>query len=250
MVARVLPRIGITTTSIQRPSMSLGVQRPTETLDGAYVDATRNAGGIPYLLPNTDPDLAEAYVEPLDGLMLSGGADIDPARYGAEPHPETHPPDPGRDAFELAVLRVARERDLPVLGICRGMQLINVAHGGTLIQHVPDVTNGEHRDLLRWNVPSNPVCVEEGTRLHDVLGRTQILVNSLHHQAVDQMAPGFRRSAHDHEEIIEAIEADDGAPVLGVQWHPEMLATEPVHQLLFSWLVHEASRRRQVVRSG
>ena len=250
MVARVLPRIGITTTSMQRTSMSLGVQRPTAILDADYVNATAMAGGVPYLLPNTDPDLAEAYVEPLDAVMLSGGADIDPARYGAEPHPETHPPDPERDAFELAVLRAARERELPVLGICRGMQLINVAHGGTLIQHVPDVTNGEHRDLLRWNVSSNPVTVETPSRLHDVLGHTQITVNSLHHQAVDRLAPGFRRSAHDHEDIVEAIEAEDGSPVLGVQWHPEVLATEPVHQLLFSWLVHEASRRRQVVRSG
>lgn len=249
MVDDVQPRIGITTTSGSRTSVTLGVQRPTASLDAAYVEATAVAGGLPLLLPNTDPGLAAELVEPLDALIFSGGADVEPSRYGAERAPETHPADPARDAFELAALTAARDRDLPVLAICRGMQVLNVAHGGTLIQHVPHVTKTEHKDIVHWDVSASPVTVVEGTLLHEITGLTHITVNSLHHQAVDRIADGFRSSASDEDGIIEAIEPVDGSAVLGVQWHPELLLTEPVHQALFAWLVNCARSRHEVVRS-
>jgi putative glutamine amidotransferase len=245
----VLPRIGITTTSGTRTSVSLGIQRPTASLDTAYVEATTIAGGAPLLLPNTDHALATELVGALDGLIVSGGADVDPARYGADRAPETNPADPARDAFELAALDAAFEQSVPVLAICRGMQLLNVACGGTLIQHVPHVTHTEHKDIVNWNVSANPVTVADGTLLHDLVGASHITVNSLHHQAVDRVADGFRCSAVDEDGIIEAIEPVDGSPVLGVQWHPELLIAEPVHEALFIWLVNQAVDRRRLLRA-
>ena len=249
MVDEVLPRIGITTTSGTRTSVTLGVQRPTVSLDTAYVEATTVAGGLPVLLPNVSPELAEELVDPLDALILSGGADVDPARYGAARAPETKPADAARDAFELAAIEAAIARRLPVLAICRGMQVLNVAHGGTLIQHVPHVTETEHKDIVNWNVSANPVTVFDGTCLHGLLGMSHITVNSLHHQAVDRLADGFRCSATDEDGIIEAIEPVDGSPVLGVQWHPELLIAEPVHQALFTWLVNCAKSTDTAVTS-
>lgn len=238
------PRIGITTTAGTRMSATLQIRRPNASLDTAYVDATAIAGGLPLLLPALEPDLADDVVRDLDGLILSGGADVDPAHYGAEAHPRTRPADAARDAFELATVRAAIEAEVPVLAVCRGMQVLNVACGGTLIQHVPDVTHHEHTDVDHWDVSANPVTVVEGTVLHDVVGLTHITVNSLHHQAVDQVASGFRVAALDETDIVEAIEPVDGRPVLGVQWHPELLQREPIHEALFVWLVNRARDRR------
>lgn len=241
------PRIGITTTAGLRLNFTLGIDRPNASLDTAYVDSVVCAGGLPLLLPSVDPELAGELVSGLDGLILSGGADVDPANYGAERHPCTEPADVERDAFELAAARAAREQGVPLLGICRGSQVLNVAHGGTLIQHVPDLTRDEHRDIARWNVAGNPVRVVEGTLLHELFGHTQFTVNSLHHQAVDRVADGFQVAAVDTAGIIEAIEATDGSPVLGVQWHPELLPSEGLHQALFVWLVNRAGDRRSVL---
>jgi putative glutamine amidotransferase len=225
-------------------SVTLRIDRPNASLDTAYVDATAVAGGLPLLLPALPVELAPDVVRELDGLILSGGADVDPARYGADPHPSTQPADAVRDAFEIAVVRAAIDQQVPVLAVCRGMQVLNVACGGTLIQHVPDVTRHEHTDIERWDVSANPVTVADGTLLHDVVGLSHLTVNSLHHQAVDEVADGFRVSAVDEVGIVEAIEPVDGRPVLGVQWHPELLQREPVHEALFVWLVNRARDRR------
>ena len=242
------PLIGITTTLGPRHSTVLGVERPVFSLDGAYVDAVAVAGGCPVLLPAVDPALVEAVVDGVDALVLSGGGDVDPAHYGAERHAETRPADPVRDVFELELVRAARARDLPILAVCRGMQVLNVACGGSLVQHVPDQAQHDHLDITHWDVAANPVSVTAGTVLHDLVGHTQITVNSLHHQACDRVADGFQVSAVDADGIVEAIEHLDRSPVLGVQWHPELLQGEPTHQALFVWLVNRARDRRAAPR--
>ena len=242
------PRIGITTTSGLRRNATLGIDRPIAGLDTAYTDSVIVAGGLPVLLPSVDPSLALELVSGLDGIILSGGADIDPVHYGAERHPCTEPADAERDAFELAVARTVTQLGVPTLAICRGAQVLNVAHGGTLVQHIPDRTHCEHRDVERWNVAANPVRCMEGTLLHELFGHTQFTVNSLHHQSVDRVGDGFCVAAVDTADIVEAIEAVDGSPVLGVQWHPELLGGEGLHQSLFVWLVNRA-RDRQTVPS-
>lgn len=238
------PRIAITTTSGTRTSVTLGIQRPTVSLDTAYVDATAVAGGAPTLLPNTDPDLAAVLLDGVDGVILSGGADVDPARYGADAAPETTVADPARDAFELAVLEAAEARGMPVLAVCRGMQVLNVHRGGTLIQHVPHVTHTEHRDVEHWDVSANPVTLVEGSQVHGLAGGVKVTVNSLHHQAVDQLGRGLRCTAVDEDGIVEAVEDAGGRPVIGVQWHPELLLAEPFHEALFVWLVNRALEHR------
>lgn len=240
------PRIGITTTSGLRRNATLGIDRLNASIDTAYVDSVTHAGGLPLLLPSVDPELAADLVDGLDGLVLSGGADVDPGHYGADRHPCTEPADARRDAFELAAAGAAYERSLPTLAICRGAQVLNVAHGGTLLQHIPDVTRHEHRDTERWDLAANPVRCVEGTLLHCIVGHTQFTVNSLHHQAIDRVADGFRAAAVDTEGIVEAIEPLDGAPILGVQWHPELLTGEGLHQALFFWLVNRAADRTAI----
>jgi len=243
----VRPRIGITTTPSSHISATLDLPRPIASLDVGYVDAVVIAGGAPVLLPTVRADRAADTTRDLDALVLSGGGDIEPSRYGAEPAPETDGVDPERDEFELAALAAAEEQGLPVLAVCRGMQLLNVARGGTLIQHVPDVTHTEHRDVEHWNVSANPVTVVADTRLHELCGGTHLTVNSLHHQAVDRVGSGLRITAVDEDDIIEAIEPTDDAPILGVQWHPELIIHEPEHEALFVWLVNQACARSDLL---
>lgn len=238
------PRIGITSTPGTHASTALGIERPLASLDVAYVEAVAMAGGAPLLLPTVDEALVPRVLDGLDAVILSGGGDVDPARYGAEPDPETGGVHEGRDAFELAIVHEARERDLPVLAICRGLQVLNVALGGTLHQHVPRITHHRHKDPDNWDVSASPVTVEEGTRLHGIVGGTQITVNSLHHQSADRLGEGLRCVAVDGDDIVEAIEPTDDSAVLGVQWHPELLTGEPVHAALFHWLVNRALERR------
>jgi len=193
------------------------------------------AGGLPVHLP-LDGDPVQ-YLPHLDGVLLSGGADLEPGRYGEEPDGNGSY-EPGRDTQELALLARARERNLPVLGICRGLQVVNVAAGGTLNQHVP-----EH---ARYDVTPDSrvheVVFEPGTVLAELYGATAgdgtMKVNSLHHQTVARLGDGLRVAARGDDGTIEGLETDDGA-VLAVQWHPEMLREpEPV----FDWLVARAAR--------
>ena len=199
-----------------------------------YAQAISDAGGLPVHLPlHVDP---LDYAGRLDGLLLVGGADVDPARYGAEPETDIYPPEPARDRVELGFIDVAIEDRLPVLGICRGLQLLNVWAGGTLHQHVP-----EH---ARYDVaPADRVdelTVEAGTRLHEMYGPTHV-VNSLHHQTVDRVAEGWIVTARSADGMVEAMEWP-GHDVIGVQWHPELLpgaSTDP----LFAWFVERAAAR-------
>ncbi|CAN5488564.1 gamma-glutamyl-gamma-aminobutyrate hydrolase family protein [soil metagenome] len=204
-----------------------------------YARGVIEAGGLPVYLPlDVEPS---AVVSRLDGIVLTGGADLDPTLWGAGSETERFPPEPSRDRFELAVMEHAEQRRLPVLGICRGMQLLNVRDGGSLHQDVP-----EHArfDDATGSV-AHELVVTPGTLLHRLCG-DRLYVNSLHHQTVDRVAAGWVVSATASDGTVEAIELP-GLAVIGIQWHPEMLPGR-AHDPLFGWLVREA-REAQAHRS-
>jgi putative glutamine amidotransferase len=190
----------------------------------SYVAAVQRAGGLAVLLP-PDPALVEGpdeVLDRLDGLMLAGGADVDPSAYGAQPHPETGPTIPERDAFELALARRALERELPFLGICRGMQVLNVALGGTLHQHLPDLLGHERHRHTPGAFGDHDVRLEPGSLAARAGGQHVHPTKSHHHQGIDAVGEGLRVSGWAAEDgLPEAIEAPGARFALGVQWHPE-----------------------------
>jgi putative glutamine amidotransferase len=191
-----------------------------------YVEAVQRAGGLALMLP-VDPAAVEDPEETLallDGLVLAGGADIDPSSYGQRAHAETVDTVPERDAFEIALTRAAIERDLPVLGICRGMQLINVACGGTLQQHLPDrYGHGEHRRVIgSFDGSDHDVRLVQGSLAASAAGELAHATKSHHHQGVERLGEGLIVSGVSTlDDLPEAIELPDRRFVLGVQWHPE-----------------------------
>ncbi len=212
-----VPLIGVTT---YQEEAAFGVWR-TEcaVLPAAYVRAVQRAGGRAVLIP-PDPNGAEALVEALDALVLTGGGDIDPSRFGATAHPATDQVDRARDEGELELLRAALTADLPVLGICRGMQLINVARGGSLVQHVPELVGHDDHKVTPGVFHQHDVECVEGTRLASLLG-PRAVIESHHHQAVDRLGEGLIASARSEDGLVEAIELPGRSFCLGVQWHPE-----------------------------
>lgn len=230
------PRIGVTS------SPSLHEDRFLEALDRAYVTAVIRAGALPFVLPVLPPDEVDGVVSTLDAILFTGGGDVDPARYAMVASPEVGGLDPERDAYELALARAAVMRGLPVFGICRGAQVLNVAFGGTLVQHLPDVTGLEHRAKDQWAEPVHTVRVLAGSRLAEVVGKDVVGVNSLHHQAVDVLGGGLVASGWADDGTVEAIEGTGSTRLLGVQWHPELLVADTCHTALFDWLVEEAGR--------
>jgi putative glutamine amidotransferase len=212
-------------------------------LSRSYVEAVQQAGALVLMLAPDEILLEdpEEALELLDGLVLAGGADIDPSSYGAEAHPETLDTVPERDRFEIALVRAAIERDLPVLGICRGMQLINVAYGGTLLQHLPE-RFGHHEHLRvpgTFDGADHDVDLGEGTLAARAAGETHHATKSHHHQGVDRLGEGLQISGSSSMDgLPEAIEMPEKRFVLGVQWHPEADETSQV----VGALVAEASR--------
>lgn len=196
---------------------------PWYALRRNYADAVRAAGGLPLALPH-EPDLAEAYLERVDGLVLTGGAfDIDPALFGADARHPSVTVKRRRTQFELALLKGALERDLPILGICGGMQLLNVALGGTLIQHIPDAVPGAlaHEQPTPRDHPGHDVALVPGTRLSQLAGCLRLEVNSSHHQAVERLGDGCVSNAHAPDGVVEGVEVPARTFCIGVQWHPE-----------------------------
>jgi putative glutamine amidotransferase len=238
------PRIVLTTSTEFRDR---GLRR-NDTLTGQnYSEALVRAGGLPLLAANLDPALADKYAESADGILFTGGVDIDPGTFGRQPEPGLGRVDPQRDAFELALYRAARARGLPILGICRGIQLINVAEGGTLHQHLPALPQAiQHTQVDIAGIPSHTVSLEPASRLSKALGASELRANSYHHQAVDRLGDGLRAVGHTADGLIEAVEATGGSPMLGVQWHPEMsFARNPEHLLPFHLLIEAAVRRAE-----
>jgi putative glutamine amidotransferase len=230
------PLIGVTTSEL-RASSAGTLRRHGEpphaemALGMTYLRAIEGAGGMPVVLPPLGD--VEALLDRLDGICLSGGPDLDPEAYGAaERHAELGPTEPGIDAFELALARAADARGIPVLGICRGAQTLNVARGGTLHQHVP-----AHRQAEPATATTHTVHVDAGTRLARMVGITPLRVNSFHHQAVDTLGHGLVAVARAADGTIEAIEAPGARFMLGVQWHAEGLLAAPRHRALFEALV-------------
>jgi putative glutamine amidotransferase len=238
------PVIGLTTYS---EVAGYGVWRHEAVLlPRTYPDAVRAAGGVPVLLPSYGPAEPELLAG-IDALVLTGGADVDPARYGQDPHPAAESTRPERDEAELGLLHAALERDLPVLGICRGLQVLNVALGGTLVQHVPErVGHDGHRPAL-GSFGECAVELDPGATLTGLLGATA-LVHCHHHQALDSLGAGLEVVGRAADGTAEAVELLGRDFVLGVQWHPEqdhLLAGAPddAGVRIFTGLVTAARER-------
>jgi len=208
----------------------------------SYTQAVQEAGGIAVVLPaHGYVDDTSALLDRLDGLVFSGGPDLDPAVYGQDRHPQLGPDvDRVSDEYELALLRGAAARDLPVLGICRGMQALNVSRGGTLRQHLPDVTALDHLQGHEPFVPAHPVVVSPGSLLHRVAGAAALPVNSFHHQAADAIGAGLEVCAQAADGTVEALWDPAARFCLGVQWHAELLTHDPRQAALLDGLVDAA----------
>ncbi|SDJ63610.1 gamma-glutamyl-gamma-aminobutyrate hydrolase family protein [Nonomuraea jiangxiensis] len=214
------PVIGIT--CYVEPAKFTVWDLPVALLPYMYVEQVVRAGGQPVVLPPAgDPG---PVVSRLDGLVLAGGGDIDPARYGEPPHDRTGYVREFRDEAEFTVLRAALDAGLPFLGVCRGMQVLNVALGGSLHQHLPDVVGHQGHSPEPGRFGHLPVTPRPGTRLAKALGTDPVTVPHYHHQAIDRLAPGLAVAATAEDGTIEAVEPDSGGFVMAVQWHPEAAA--------------------------
>jgi len=230
------PVIGITSYAQEA---SWGVWRlPAALIPLAYVDAIEQAGGRAVVIPPAEEDVEET-LDALDAIVFSGGADVDPARYGADPHPETDTPQARRDASEMALLHAALERDMPTLAICRGFQLLNVARGGDLIQHLPEEVGHDVHKQVPGEFAVHPVEVKEGSRLGGIVGSTP-RVTSHHHQALGSVGEGLVESAWAADGTLEGVEDPSRRFVVGVQWHPEV----GEDAALFEALVEQAREYR------
>jgi len=214
-----------------------------------YPEAIRRAGAVPVVIPPLDVDSIEPLLDGLCGLCLSGGPDLHPSIYGAQPHPLLGPTEPHLDSFEVALVRAAEAREMPVLAICRGLQVLNVARGGTLVQDLPSErpSGVTHRQADVGWVATHDVRLQEGSLVADCLGETEIRVNSFHHQAVDRLGSGLRIVGWADDDTVEAIEATDRRFTVAVQWHAESMVRSPEQQRLLSAFARAAGA---AARSG
>jgi putative glutamine amidotransferase len=235
------PIIGVTLDSEEPGGYS---KLPWYALRQNYCEAVVRAGGLPILLPH-EPEQAAAYLDRIDGLVITGGAfDVDPSLFGASIRHATVKTKDKRTAFELAITKGAIERDLPILGICGGQQLLNVVLGGTLIQHIPDEVGAAlpHEQPNPRTEPGHHVTVKKGTLLHRICGVDELAVNSAHHQAAKDVGPGVVVDAVAEDGVIEGIELPGKRFCLGVQWHPEYSISSGDTKIFDAFIA--ASRRR------
>jgi putative glutamine amidotransferase len=255
----VRPLIGVTTSEVRlaerveltpegeppRPELALGL---------SYIRAIEQAGGIPVVVPPLEPGAAGDVLAGLSGVCLSGGPDLDPRHYSDERHPRLGPTEPELDRFELTIARLAYKQDIPILAICRGLQALNVANGGSLHQHLPE-SHGErieHRQPGKADRVTHHVRIDRSSRLGGLLGGRR-RVNSFHHQAVDRVGVGLAPTAWASDGVVEALEAPAREFVLAVQWHAECLTARPEQAALFASLVEasaSAGRSRRRVGAG
>ncbi|NMF67009.1 gamma-glutamyl-gamma-aminobutyrate hydrolase family protein [Brasilonema octagenarum] len=241
------PQIGITTYGRQQATA-------VSTLS-AYSNAVQAAGGVPVFLPATEVDPLKL-LEPLDGLILSGGGDIDPVFYNGSFHPKIYSVDSHRDVFELQIARFALDNHIPVLGICRGLQILIVVSGGTLIPHIPDkygtsVLHRQEPEPGLWQSTEHIIKINPNSRLAKLIQKTQISVVSFHHQAARKIPPGWHAVAYALKDgVIEAIEHEHHPWAIGVQWHPELSPNDPNHQRIFQGFVQSTLSRKNLKIRG
>jgi putative glutamine amidotransferase len=242
------PVIGITPSPVRQTSAAGNLER--YAIATCYVNAVLAAGGVPIVLPPQDDNVG-AILGLVDGLLFSGGADIDPTRYGdTDVHPKTYDIHPLRDRFEIELIREAIDRDVPLFCICRGIQVLNVACGGSLYQDIPDqfdaaISHRQQEIGLEHHESSHDVTAESDSLLAATYESTAIPVNSYHHQGIKDLAPALRVAGRAEDGLVEAVELPGKRFVLGVQWHPEMMFHEHSDHLApFKYLVEAASARR------
>jgi putative glutamine amidotransferase len=236
------PLIGITTYA--EPGVQWGAWEVAAALVPLdYVEVVERAGGRPLLVPPSD-DAVDETLDALDALIFSGGSDLDPTTYGADPHPETNGVRPERDTAELALLQAALERDMPVLAICRGSQVLNIVRGGDLVQHLPEVVGDDKHKHTPGEFADHDVAIDRATRLGAIVGE-HAPVKSHHHQGFGRLGEGLREAARAEDGTIEALEDPSKRFAIGVLWHPE--AGEDA--ALFEALVEEARAYRAARRS-
>jgi putative glutamine amidotransferase len=220
MLSLMQPRILITTNS---ETLERNVNRVYTTVSLQYAEAVAKAGGLPFFVGNLSPELAETYIETADGILFSGGVDVDPVHFGQTPHPQLGFIDEARDLFELALYKAAKRKGIPILGICRGIQLINVAEGGTLHQHLPALPEMiQHSQVNMDGSLFHEMRLDSSSSLSKAYDKITIRTDSYHHQAIDKLGKELRAVAWTQDGLIEGAEGTGKTFVLGVQWHPEM----------------------------
>jgi putative glutamine amidotransferase len=241
------PLIGVTTSEVRKaetvqPTPEGEPPHHEMALGLTYLRAIEAAGGLPVVIPPLDLDAIEPLLDSVSGICLSGGPDIDPRAYGAEPDEHLGPTWEALDRFELAIAGRADAREIPVLAICRGTQALNVVRGGSLIQHLPDLgSEVDHRQRIPGDQGSHAVRIDPDSRLAAAIDTDATVVNSFHHQAIDALGEGLVSTAWAEDGTIEAIEDPEREFLLGVQWHAELMTNRPEEQLLFRSFVEVAS---------
>lgn len=235
----------------QRPliGISTNIDSKRIAVNTAYVQSVILSGGIPYMIPVTDNvEVLRQIVSRLDGIVFTGGEDIQPHYYGDTPHDKLEEVSPARDTFELMLMKMATDRNIPTLGICRGLQLMNIAFGGTLYQDLPTQhpSTINHRQENPGTIPTHTVSVVKGSKLAEVIKQEKLQVNTFHHQAIKQLAPRFKAVAWSPDSVIEAIEAYPVRSIMGVQFHPEIFtaAGDTTMCKLFKLLINKADTFR------
>lgn len=242
------PIIGITSRTAPISSSNLNYAM----VQTSYVNAVLQAGGVPVVIPSDiTPAGYESLFARMDGILISGGGDISLDYFAGEPHKEIYGIEPMRDAIEIGLCRLAAEKGLPFLGICRGVQIMNVALGGTLYTHIPDQLPSElqHDYPGSDGVPArtslaHAVVLEHGSSIAQLMGAEQLKVNSLHHQGVKDVAPGLSPVGRSSDGLVEALEMPGHPFAIGVQWHPEWLTDQPVTRNLFGAFVEAAAQHK------